>query len=75
MFIKNHYDPAELLALQELDEVMKALKLNDVEVIEILLNDLKPFQMNLVQEWYNNFQENQLLAEAEQRQEDKVYGY
>jgi hypothetical protein len=72
MFIKNHYDPAELLALQELDEVMKALKLNDVEVIEILLNDLKPFQMNLVQEWYNNFQENEILAEADRKYEESI---
>ncbi len=44
MKIKVFYDPAELLALQELDEVMKALKLSDEDVIEILLNDLKLYQ-------------------------------
>jgi len=70
MIIKKYYDPADLLALQELDEVMKALKLNDVDVIEILLNDLNLQQQNLVQQWYNNFQEDELLQEADQKYDE-----
>ncbi len=70
MIIKKYYDPADLLALQELDEVMKALKLNDVDVIEILLNDLNLQQQNLVQQWYNNFQEDELLQEADHKYDE-----
>jgi hypothetical protein len=67
MLIKKYYDPAELLALQELDEVMKALKLNDEEVIEILLNQPTHLQQNLIQEWFNNFQQDCAMAEAEDK--------
>ena len=67
MFIKKYYEPAELLALQELDEVMKALKLNDVDVIEILLNNPTLPQYNLIQEWFNNFQLDSAMAQAEDR--------
>jgi len=67
MLIKKYYDPAELLALQELDEVMKALKLNDEDVIEILLNSPTIPQQNLIQEWFNNFQQDCVLAEAEDK--------
>ena len=61
------YEPAELLALQELDEVMKALKLNDVDVIGILLNDLEPARTKLIQQWFNEFQKDSVIAEAEER--------
>jgi len=67
MLIKKYYDPAALLALQELDEVMKALKLNDEDVIEILLNSPTIPQQNLIQEWFNNFQQDCVLAEAEDK--------
>jgi len=70
MFNTKIYEPAELLALQELDEVLKALKLSDEEVIEMLLNDLKPYQKNLVQQWYNNFQQNLVLEEADRQYEE-----
>ncbi len=72
MFKTKNYEPAELLALQELDEVLKALKLSDEDVIEILLNDLKANQKNLVQQWFNKFQEDQILAEAD-RQYDESF--
>ena len=65
MLIKKYYEPAELLALQELDEVMRALKLNDEDVIEILLNDPKPHQLSLISQWYSNFQQDCAMAEAE----------
>lgn len=70
MLIKKYYDPAELLALQELDEVMRALKLNDEDVIEILLNDPKPHQLSLISQWYSNFQQDCAMAEAEDRFND-----
>lgn len=70
MFNTKNYEPAELLALQELDEVLKALKLSDEDVIEMLLNDLKPYQKNLVQQWYNNFQQNLVLEEADRQYEE-----
>ena len=66
MFIKKYYDPAELLALQELDEVMRALKLNDTDVIEILLNNPNLKEQNLIQEWFNGFQQDCAMAEAEE---------
>jgi hypothetical protein len=70
MFNTKNYEPAELLALQELDEVLKALNLSDEDVIEMLLNDLKPYQKNLVQQWYNNFQQNLVLEEADRQYEE-----
>ena len=67
MLIKKYYEPAELLALQELDEVMRALKLNDTDVIELLLNNPTLAQRNLIQQWFNEFQQDSALADAEEK--------
>lgn len=73
MFIKSTYEPVELLAMQELDEVLKALKLSDEDVIELLLDNINLHKQNLIQEWYNNFQQDYARTEAEDKYEDRRY--
>ncbi len=64
--IKVSYDPAELLALQELDEVMKALKLSDEDVIELLLDNSTINQQRLIQHWYSDYEVDCAFSEAEE---------
>lgn len=72
MFKKSYYRPAELLALQELDDVMKALKLSDEDVIEMLLDDLRPFQEKMVSDWYDRFLEDCELAATDHKYEESI---
>ncbi len=65
--IKVRYEPAELLALQELDEVMKALKLSDEDVIELLLDNPTINQQRLINQWFSEYQIDCAFAEAENR--------